>query len=508
MKILSVFPMTKIYKIIFTTLLFLIFAGTDTIARNNFTVETVEPDKINLVLEKSIVLIPPIEIQDGDEFRVQIGSPEIADILVLEPNEIYIKGKKIGVTNMILSLKNKMIAIYDIEVKLDLSSLKLELQRMMPDEKDINVIATNNTITLYGKVSNTVNLSQAQALAESYAPKRKKKKAKEDLINNLLEVGGTHQIMLEVKMAEMSRSVGKQFGINMARFNEATGEFAVTNLGGLVTPYNPFDFANKGIKINNQGERTDSINTVSGLIAPAVNALFRFADGDIAWSAFINALKEDGLVKILAEPNLIALNGQTASFLAGGEFPIPIATNDKIKIVFKKYGVGLSFTPSVLANNKISIEVESSVSELDFSTAAKFSGYVVPGLTTRSASTVVELADGQSFAIAGLLSEKIKENVQKYPLLGDIPILGTLFKSTSFQKNETELIMIVTPRFVKPMDAATQPLPTDYYVEPDDSEIFLNLKNPVKKSLNQESSNREGIEADLDGQFGHSFETE
>ncbi|MDA3916240.1 MAG: type II and III secretion system protein family protein [Deltaproteobacteria bacterium] len=472
MKILNVFPMTKLYKIIFTTLLFLIFTGANTMARNNFTAETVEPDKINLVLGKSIILIPPFEIQDGDEFRVQIGSPEIADILVLGPNEIYIKGKKIGTTNMILSLKDKMIAIYDIEVKLDLTSLKLELQRMMPNEKNINVIATNKTITLYGKVSNTINLSQALALAKSYAPKGK--------INNLLEVGGTHQVMLEVKMAEMSRSVGKELGF--------TGEFAVTRLGGELSEF--------------------SLNSVS-TFSPAVTALFRNTSGHIRWTALINALKENSLIKILAEPNLIALSGQTASFLAGGEFPIPVSQGfEGITIEYRKYGIGLSFTPSVLDNNKISIEVESSVSELDFSTAVQFQGFVVPALTSRNASTMVELGDGQSFAIAGLLSEKIKENVQKFPLLGDIPILGALFKSTSFQKNETELIIIVTPRLVKPMNAATQPVPTDYYVEPDDSEIFLNIKKPVKKSLNNESLEQEKIEADLDGQFGHSFETE
>jgi pilus assembly protein CpaC len=373
---------------------------------------------------------------------------------------------------MILSLKDKMIAIYDIEVKLDLTSLKLELQRMMPNEKNINVIATNKTITLYGKVSNTINLSQALALAKSYAPKGK--------INNLLEVGGTHQVMLEVKMAEMSRSVGKELGF--------TGEFAVTRLGGELSEF--------------------SLNSVS-TFSPAVTALFRNTSGHIRWTALINALKENSLIKILAEPNLIALSGQTASFLAGGEFPIPVSQGfEGITIEYRKYGIGLSFTPSVLDNNKISIEVESSVSELDFSTAVQFQGFVVPALTSRNASTMVELGDGQSFAIAGLLSEKIKENVQKFPLLGDIPILGALFKSTSFQKNETELIIIVTPRLVKPMNAATQPVPTDYYVEPDDSEIFLNIKKPVKKSLNNESLEQEKIEADLDGQFGHSFETE
>jgi len=368
----------------------------------------------------------------------------------------------------------------------------------MENEKEINVIATNNAINLYGKVSSAVNLSRALAVAESYAPK--------DKVNNLLEVGGIHQIMLEVKIAEMSRSIGKQLGINLGRFNESTGEFAVTTLGGFLIPGQPIPLNNKEITPTG----FEKINGIAGFISPAVNAMFRtkkrfnFENGDITWSAFIDALKEDGLVKILAEPNLIALSGQTASFLAGGEFPIPVPDDDGITIEYKKYGVGLSFTPSVTEKEKIGIKVHASVSELDFTTAVQFSGYVVPGVTTREASTTIELGDGQSFAIAGLLSESVKENVQKYPFLGDIPMLGILFKSTSFQKNETELVIIVTPRFVKPINAETQPVPTDFYTEPDDAEIFFNLKQPAGSSMDK--SMGKGMEGTLDGPFGHASE--
>jgi pilus assembly protein CpaC len=234
-------------------------------------------------------------------------------------------------------------------------------------------------------------------------------------------------------------------------------------------------------------------------VTPSVNALFRFQSGNSTWTGFVDALKQDGLIKILAEPTLITLSGQSADFLAGGEFPVPIPQGlGTVAIEYKPFGVGLSFTPNVLSNDKINIKVTPEVSELDFSTARLVEGFLVPGLSTRRASTVIELGDGQSFAIAGLLKETIRDNVQKYPLLGDIPILGALFRSREFQKNETELVIIVTPHLVKPVDMAKQTLPTDFYVEPNDAELFLfGLMEGKQKS--QPGS----AKGELDGDFGH-----
>ncbi len=237
-------------------------------------------------------------------------------------------------------------------------------------------------------------------------------------------------------------------------------------------------------------------------VSDAVNAIFRFLSQDTTWTVFIDALKEEGLLKVLAEPTLITLSGKTANFLAGGEFPIPVPQSSggggtTITIEYKPFGVGLNFTPTVLSNKKINMQVTPEVSELDFSNALTISGFVVPSITTRRVSTVIELADGQSFAIAGLLKDDVREIVSKFPLLGDIPILGALFRSTSFKKNESELIVIVTPHLVKPLDMAKQTLPTDQYVEPSDLEFYLlgNMEgrgkpNPVKGS-------------GLEGQFGH-----
>jgi pilus assembly protein CpaC len=241
---------------------------------------------------------------------------------------------------------------------------------------------------------------------------------------------------------------------------------------------------------------TDDGNTATS----AVNALFRFSKGSSTWTGLIDALKEDGLVKVLAEPTLIALSGQTANFLAGGEFPIPVPQqNGAVTIDYKKFGVGLNFTPTVLSEDVISMKVAPEVSELDFSTAVQFSGFVVPGITARRASTTIELADGQSFAIAGLLRDTVKEQLSKFPLLGDIPILGALFRSTSFLKNESELIIIVTPHLVKPLNMAKQTLPTDFYIEPNDAEFYLEGR------LEGRENEQPAVRGKLDGDFGHTM---
>jgi len=353
-----------------------------------------------------------------------------------------------------------------------LSRLKQQLHALLPGEESLRVISTNNSITLSGKISSASNLSQALALAQSYAPEGK--------VNNLVEVGGVHQVMLEVRVAEMSRSLTKRLGVNFAY--QRADEFAVSLLGGLASF---------------EAEALTSLITAS----PAVTALFRFNSGSTTWTGLIDALKEDGLVKILAEPTLITLSGQSANFLAGGEFPVPVPQGlGTTAIEYKPFGVGLIFTPTVLSKDKIAIDVTPEVSELDFSTAVRVEGFVSPGISTRRASTKIELADGQSFAIAGLLRESVRADITKFPLLGDIPILGVLFQSKSFQKSETELVIIVTPHLVKPLELAKQTLPTDFYVEPNDLEFYL------KGAIEGKSSGRSvPVHEGLDGDFGHSM---
>ena len=448
--------------------LLLMFISIKSWAANTTILASEGLEKLDMVIGKSILVTTSERIK-----RVSIAAPEIADFVLLSTNEIYITGKAAGTTNLTIWQDKKIRSIYDLEVAYDVAGFKQKLHDLLPGETEIRTIGTGGSITLMGEVSSTTNLSQALSLAAAYAPK--------DKIVNLLQVGGIHQVMLEVRVAEMSRTVTKRLGVNFSFING--NDFGVSLLGGLSS----FDNTGGG--------------GLAQTFSDAITALLRFSSGNTTWTFFIDALKENGLVKILAEPTLIAQSGQTASFLAGGEFPYPIpqgGQNDNITIEFKQFGVMLLFTPTVLSKDRISISVAPEISELDFSTAQRFGGFVVPGINKRTASTTVELADGQSFAIAGLIKEVVREQISKFPLLGDIPILGALFRSTAFQKEETELIIIVTVHLVKPLDMAKQTLPTDYYIEPNDVEFYI-----LGLMEGTERKDPEDLTGELDGEFGH-----
>jgi pilus assembly protein CpaC len=447
----------------------------DSWAAGYATQATEDTGVLHLVAGKSIVLKSAEPVK-----RVSVAKPEIADFILISPQEVYVLGKAAGVTTLMLWHDKKLIAIYDVEVGYDISQLKEKLNQVLPEEKDLRVLATNESVTLSGKISNTTNLSQALALARAYAPKGQ--------VNNLVEVGGVHQVMLEVRVAEMSRSITKELGFNLTGI-KGGNQFGVTTLGGLTSLARPSE------------ANIESGGPFGLFVTPAVNALFRFNRGQWSWTGFIDALREDGLAKVLAEPTLIALSGQSASFLAGGQFPVPIPQGlGTVAIEYKDFGVRLAFTPTVLSENKISMKVAPEVSELDFSTAVQIEGFVVPGLRARKAETVIQLADGQSFAIAGLLSENIRDVSSKYPILGDIPILGALFRSRAFQKNETELVIIATPHIAKPLDMAKQSLPTDNYVEPDDMELYL-----LGLMEGKNRAETPATQGKFDGEFGHAM---
>ena len=451
-------------------LLDLMFSGRS-ISADLAEVEAVRARKLEIVSGKSIILKSPLAVQ-----RVSVAAPDIADFLLISPKEIYLTGKAAGTTNLTLWQDSEVAAIYDLEVTYDLSRLKRQIYELLPEERDLNVISTNDSITLSGRVSSVECLSQAVALAKAYAPEGK--------INNLVKVGGIQQVMLEVRVAEMARSVTKRLGINFTGINGES--FGVSLLNKLTELVRPID------------ANFDSGGPFVLRVTPTVNALFRFRAGRITCTGFVDALQGDGLAKVLAEPTLIALSGEQAKFLAGGEFPVPIPQGlGTVAIEYKPFGVGLTFSPTVLRQDRISIKVAPEVSELDFTTAIQVSGFVIPGLTTRRAATTVELNDGQSFAIAGLLRENIVEDIQKFPLLGDIPILGALFRSESFRKSETELVIIVTPHLVKPLDMNKQTLPTDFYVEPSNSEFYL--EGLVVGRDGQKPPLSGGVE----GEFGH-----
>ena len=428
--------------------------------------------RIELASGKSIVLRTEVAVK-----RISIANPEIADFNLLSPTEIYLTGKAAGATNLTIWQDGRLSVVYDLIVSYDVSSLKQQFQEVMPAEKELRVVAANQSLVLSGKVTNAAALNQAISLAKAYAPDGK--------VANLVEVGGVHQVMLEVRVAEMSKTLTRRLGINLF-FSTENGQFGVSRLGSLgsLTTPGSGDFTN---------------GPLSFVGSSALNALFRFNQGENTWTGLVEALKEDGLVKVLAEPNLITLSGQSASFLAGGEFPVPVPQGlGTVAIEYKRFGVALDFTPVVLGEKKIAIKVLPEVSDIDFSTAITLQGFVVPGLRVRRASTTIELGDGQSFAIAGLLKDNVRTVIQKYPLLGDIPILGALFQSKAFQREETELVIIVTPHLVKPLNMAKQTLPTDFYVEPNDAEFYIMGKlegagpPKVKKGA-------------MDGDFGHSL---
>jgi pilus assembly protein CpaC len=444
-------------------------------AAQNVQIISTPSEKINLTSGKSIILRTNQVVK-----RISIADPEIADFVLISSKELYLTGKAAGTTNLMLWNNGTVSGIYDLEVNYDLSSLKQQLHELLPDETGLKVYRMNDTITLAGTVSNTGKLSRAIALAESFAPEKK--------VNNLTEVGGGHQVMLEVRVAEISKATTKRIGIN---FNYVSGDqFGVSLLGGLSELVSPLD-ANIG-----------SPHPDFWLNIPqSVQAVLRFDTGGTTWTGIIDALQQDGLVKILARPTLIAMSGKQASFLAGGEFPVPVPQGlGTVAIEYKAFGIALNFTPVVLSNERINIQVTPEVSELDFSTAIQFSGFVIPGLTSRRTSTTIELGDGQSFAIAGLLKENVRDVMRKFPLLGDIPILGALFRSREFQKSETELVVIVTPRLVKPIEVAKASLPTDYYIAPNDAQIYLEGKLQGKKNVN-----RTAIPTNLEGEFGHAM---
>ena len=365
-----------------------------------------------------------------------IGNPEIADVVALTNQSVYVLGKQLGTTNLtIYGPRRQLLAVLDLVVSYDIESLKAKLHDVLPSEA-IEIRAVNGGILLSGSISNESSMSDALAIAEQYAPKA---------VTNAMTVQGSQQVMLQVKFAEVSRNVVRELGI--------------------------------GHDIAVAGDLAFNLITSSGLpISPipyGIGALT--ADGNPDLTTTFQTLEQNGLVRTLAEPNLIALSGDTANFLAGGEFPVPVEQEDNVTTVeFKEFGVSLSFTPTVIGKDLINLIVAPEVSRIDPTVSIVVDGLEIPGLSTRRAKTTIELRDGQSFAIAGLLQQDYQNAITGLPWLSDIPILGLLFRSTGFQRNETELVILVTPRLVKPAQSMAElSAPTDRLVLPSDAELFL-----------------------------------
>ena len=374
---------------------------------------------------------------------VFVANDAIADVQVRSSTQLYVFGKGQGETTVYATTKaGRVVYAANIRVGNNISSLGEMLRLAMPDA-NIQATPMNNLVLLTGTVANPEDVAEAQRLTQAYVGEGTQVVAR-------LKSAVPLQVTLNVRIAEINRTLLKQWGVNLLS-NDPTGGFKFgISQGTGITPASgstPAQVLNNGL-------------------GATLAASTKFLGLNLLGS--LNIAAQDGLVSILAEPNLTALSGETASFLAGGEFPIPVSQgNNAVTIEYKQYGVGLAFTPIVLSDGRISMRVRPEVSQLSTSGAVTLNGYSVPALTTRRAETTVELGSGQSFMIAGLIQNSASNNINKAPFLGDLPILGALFRSTNFRRDETELVVIVTPYLSKPVSGQLA-TPIDGYRVPND----------------------------------------
>jgi pilus assembly protein CpaC len=402
--------------------------------------------------------------------RISVADPEIADIILISEKEIYVNGLAPGVTNLSLWGKGRFTTS-TVTVEADVTLLKEKLHQILPKEK-IGVEAAGDTVVLSGEVSGPVAQSTAVSLATPFAG------GKKDKVVNLMHVGGVQQVMVEVRLAEISRNILDRMGVNFLGVSPQ-GNFGVQQINALAAINSLVRQNVYPLPAPNQTS-SGALGTafIQGM-ATSITALGGFKAGGVMWNMFFDILKQKNLGRVLAEPNLVTTSGQEASFLAGGEYPIPVPQSGvgggtTITIEYKKYGVGLNFTPTVLDDAKIAMKVNPEVSDLDYANGITVQGgYTIPGLTVRRMSTFLEVKDGQTFAMAGLIRSQDRNIVSKFPALGEVPILGTLFRSSNWQKQETELVVLVTPHLAKPLAPGTAKLPTDKWVDPTDYEKYL-----------------------------------
>jgi pilus assembly protein CpaC len=398
---------------------------------------------------------------------VTVGDPEVADVNPLTDHALSILGKKIGTTRVsVYAEGKKLVGIFDVEVSYDITRLTNELKRRFPGSQ-IKASTVNGRIMLSGEVVDAASLDKAVTIARQFGPE----------IINTVSVMSPQQVMLEVRFIEISRTAGRELGFQWNRF----GSHSTTNIGSLQPAQNlPINVPASGGSIP-VGEVAAGV--LSGT-SPFGFMIARILGNGVTTDVLINALEQKGLARSLAEPNLVALSGDTASFLAGGEYPIPVSGSfGQITVDYKKYGVGLAFTPTVLGRSLINLKIEPEVSQIDTThTIAVSNGVSVPALIVRRASTTVELRDGQSFVIGGLLQSDNKNAIDQLPWLGSIPVLGALFSSKSYQKNETDLAIIVTPHLVRPARPGDEVrAPTDDTLPPNDVDFFLLGKTEVTR---------------------------
>lgn len=443
-----------------------------------------EPPDFSVPIQKGTVLNLPARAD-----KITVGDESIADIRLLDPNHLYVVGQGLGSTNIVLCGTHDCFRTLRLEVTHDLESLKYKLYEIFPNEHP-KIYSSQHAIVVAGQVSSIEKMNAILAIASTFTgttqPTATEGGAKGDRerergtaagqsdlaartgVINLMQVGGPQQVMLGVTVAEMNTSLARRLKVDFSAVG-VSGDFSAGAINGdaLISAL------------------TQAMAIAPGAINPA-GLFFRFVGTDAAVKTVINAARENGLAKVLAEPNLTTISGQDAEFVSGGEFPVPIpqfgavgGTGGGITVQFKEYGVILKFLPVVLDTNRISLKLNIAVSEISEDNAVRIpagdtnQSYNIPSLTKRSASSTLELDDGQTMGIAGLISDRTRQLITKFPGLGDIPVLGQLFTSQEYLRRETELVIFVTPHLAKPIDPSKIQLPTDHYVEPDDTEFYL-----------------------------------
>lgn len=455
------------------------------------TGQTGSPSQLTLPIGKSTLINLPEILASRS-----IGDPGVLQSKLISAKTLYLLGTNVGATNMIIQGKSGSCTIIDVVVTLDPDALQQTLAALIPEEKNIKVTAALDSLILSGNVEDAITANRVVDIAQAYVRRQvfpvianadaaniqqnqqqqqqqqgqqQRQNQNGDMVNpriiNMLSVSAQQQVMLEVKVAEISKTLLDKLGASLS-LSQTSGSWTYRIM-------------------------TDFLSTLASDTGGAVTG-FKSGDKNFA----IDAEKRDGLIKILAEPSIMAISGQEGSFLAGGTIFIPVAQNNNgvggntITLEEKEFGVGVKFTPTVLAGGRINLRVAPEVSELNRDgvgiTANGVSGTAIfPAFSVRKASTTVQLMDGQSFAIGGLIKNNTTTNIKAFPILGEIPILGALFRSTDFQKDKTELIFVVTPRLVKPLAANDVRLPTDRYTDPSRTDLFLKgqLEGPEPADL-------------------------
>lgn len=383
--------------------------------------------------------------------ELSIANPNIADFSTLSDRTVYVLGKTPGTTTLtLLDAQGRLISNVEVKVGADVSEFKERLRQILPNEK-IEVRTANDGIVLSGTVSSAVAVDQAVELASRYS---------EGKVSNLMTVGGVQQVMLKVRFAEMQRSIAKSLSSSVA----LQGNVLNNNLGVA---------AGSGLGTSTANQTTMLSGNSPGTQGGNGTALLGFNAGALQVSVLLEALETKGYVRTLAEPNLTTLSGKTAKFLAGGEYPIPLYQDGAVTVQFKQFGVLLEFTPVVLADKRINLDLTAEVSSLDDTASVTTGSTIIKGLKSRRTQNTVELQDGESFAIAGLLQDDFSDLNGQVPWLGDIPVLGALFRSADYSRKQSELVIIVTAHLVSPAPMSSFSLPTDRVTPPSEKDLFL-----------------------------------